>query len=219
LKPIEVVLADSHQLIRQGLRALLEAEPDISVVGEANSGLETCRLVEILKPHVLLVDFRMTDMNALEVTRQVVQGKTRTHVIILTTYDNQAYVLEGLRCGAAGYLVKDSTASDLFHAVREVAAGGRYLSETISRNAINAYLEKLKHTPQDDYETLTKREREVLHLVSQGHTNSQIAKQLSISRRTVEDHRARMKYKLGLKTQANLIRFAIEREINPREQR
>ncbi len=215
---IDVVLADNHHLVRQGLRALLEAEPDIRVVGEASTGLETCRLVETLNPGVLLVDFGMTDLNALEVTLQVAQGKTRTRVIILTKHDNEAYVLEGLRSGAAGYLVKDSTKNDLFHAVREVAAGGRYLSQTISPNAIDAYLEKLKHPAQHSYQTLTKREREVLHLVSQGHTNAQIAKQLSISKRTVEVHRARMKHKLGLKTQANLIRFAIERGIITTEQ-
>ena len=140
MNSIKIVLADGHHLVRQGIRALLETEPDFRVVGEAGTGLEACRLVEDLKPDVLLVDLRMPNLNGLEVTRQVTQRKTQTRVVILTIYDNEAYVLEALKNGAAGYLLKDCTATDLVNAVHEVAAGGRYLSESVSRLAIDAYL-------------------------------------------------------------------------------
>jgi len=210
---IDVVLADAHHLVRQGIRALLEAEPDIRVVGEASTGLQACQLVKDLKPRVLLVDLGMPDLNGLEVTRQVTQRKTRTRVVILTIYDNDAYVLEALKNGASGYILKDCTATDFLHAVHEVAAGGRYLSEVVSRRAIEAYIEESKHPTKDIYHTLTNRESEVLHLVAKGYTNAQVAEQLSISPRTVEVHRASMMHKLGLKTQTDLIRYAIGRGI------
>ncbi len=219
MNPIDIVLADDHHHVRQGVRSLLEADPELRIVGEASTGLETCQLVKDLKPDVLLVDLRMPNLNGLEVTRQLTQRKTRTRVVILTIYDNDAYVLEALKNGAAGYILKDCTATDLVHAVHEVAAGGRYLSEAVSRRAIDAYLEESKHPMKDIYETLTGREREVLHLVAQGQTNAQVAGQLSISPRTVEVHRANMMHKLGLKTHASLIRFALEQGIIPTEQR
>jgi len=212
---INVVLADDHHLVRQGIRALLEAEPDIRVVGEASTGLQACQLVQDLKPHVLLVEIRMSELNGLEVTRQVTQRKTRTRVVILTIYDNDAYVLEALKNGAAGYILKDCTSTDLVHAVHEVAAGGRYLSEAVSRRAIDAYLEESKHPTKDIYQTLTSREREVLHLVAQGQTNAEVAKQLSISPRTVEVHRMNMMRKLGLKNHTELVRYTIKRGILP----
>ena len=212
---ISIVLADDHHLVRQGIRALLETEPDFHVVGEASTGLETCRLVKDLKPDVALVDLRMPNLNGLEVTRQLTQGRTRTRVIILTIYDNEAYVLEALKNGASGYILKDCTVTDLVHAVHEVAAGGRYLSEAVSRRAIDAYLVESKHPTKNIYQTLTSREREVLHLVAQGQNNAEVAKQLSISPRTVEVHRANMMRKLSLKTHTELIRYAMKRGILP----
>ena len=213
MNPIEIVLADDHHLVRQGVCALLEADPDLRIVGEASTGLETCRLVKDLKPDVLLVDLRMPNLNGLEVAGQLTQRKTRTRVVILTMYDNDAYVLEALKNGASGYILKDCTATDFLHAVHEVAAGGRYLSEVVSRRAIEAYIEESKHPTKDIYHTLTNRESEVLHLVAKGYTNAQVAEQLSISPRTVEVHRASMMHKLGLKTQTDLIRYAIGRGI------
>jgi len=215
MNPIDIVLADDHHLVRQGVRALLEADPELRIVGEASTGLETCQLVKDLKPDVLLVDLRMPNLNGLEVTRQLTQRKTRTRVVILTIYDNDAYVLEALKNGASGYVLKDCTATDLVHAVHEVAAGGRYLSEAVSRRAIDAYLEESRHPTKDSYQTLTTREREVLHLVAQGQTNAEVAKQLSISPRTVEVHRANMIRKLALKTHTELIHYAMKRGILP----
>lgn len=210
-----IVLADDHQVVREGLRALLEAEPDFSVVGEAAEGLEAASLVERLKPHVLVVDLMMPGLSGLEVTRQVRQRSPQTHVVILSMYSTESYVLEALRNGAAGYVIKSSSAADLVSAVREVVAGRRYLSPPLSERAINAYVKKAEATTLDPYETLTTREREILHLVAEGYTSAEIGDRLSISPRTVETHRANLMRKLGLETQTDLIRYALHRGIIP----
>lgn len=212
-----IVLADDHPVVRHGLRALLEAEPDFRIVGEAGDGLEGARLVERLQPHVLLLDLMMPGLSGLEVTRQVSQHVGQTQVVILSIHANEAYVLEALKNGATGYVLKDSSASELVRAVREVAAGRRYLSPPLSERAIDAYAQKAKETPLDSYETLTTREREVLHLAAEGYSNTVIAARLSISPRTVETHRANFTHKLGLHKQTDLIRYALRRGIIPME--
>lgn len=213
-----IVLADDHQVVRQGLRALLEAEPDFRLIGEAGDGLETAQLVERLQPDVLIVDLMMPNLNGLEVTRQASQRSPQTRVVILSMHANEAYVLEALRNGAAGYVLKDSSAADLVQAVREVIAGRRYLSPPLSERAIEAYLHKAGAAALDPYETLTTREREVLHLAAEGYTNAEIAARLSISPRTAETHRANMMRKLELRTQTDLIRYALRRGILPMEE-
>jgi two-component system response regulator NreC len=212
-----IVLADDHHIVRQGLRTLLEAEPDFRLIGEAGDGLETAQLVERLKPDLLIIDLMMPGLNGLEVTRQVSQRSPHTRVVILSMHANEAYVLEALRNGAAGYVLKDSNVADLVQAVREVVAGRRYLSAPLSERAIEAYLQKAEAATLDPYETLTTREREVLHLVAEGHTNAEIADRLSISPRTAETHRANMMRKLDLRTQTSLIRYALRRGILPIE--
>ena len=164
---------------------------------------------------VLVVDLMMPGLSGLEVTRQVRQRSPRTHIVILSMYSNEAYVLEALRNGAAAYVLKDSTAADLVHAVREVVAGRRYLSPPLSERAIETYTEKAKSTLMDPYETLTTRERQVLHLAAEGCTNAEIGDRLSISPRTVETHRANLMRKLGLESQTDLIRYALRRGIIP----
>lgn len=210
-----IVLADDHHIVRQGLRALLEAEPDFHLIGEAGDGLEAARLVGQLQPDVLVLDLMLPGVSGLEVTRQVQKLSPRTHVLILSMHANEAYVLEALRNGAAGYILKDSSAADLALAVREAAAGRRYLSPPLSERAIEAYIEKAKAAPLDPYETLTTREREVLHLAAEGHANAEIAARLSISSRTAETHRAHLMHKLGLHNQTDLIRYALRRRIVP----
>jgi two-component system response regulator NreC len=212
-----IVLADDHHVVRQGLRSLLEAEPDFSVVGEAGDGLEATQLVERLQPDVLVLDLMMPSLNGLEVTRQVSQRSPQTHVIILSMHPNEAYVLEALRAGAAAYVLKESTSAELVRAVREAVAGRRYLSPPLSERAIEAYMQKAESAALDPFETLTAREREVLHLVAEGHTNAEIADRLFISRRTVETHRANMMRKLGLRTQTDLISYVLRRGISPME--
>jgi two-component system response regulator NreC len=212
---ISLVLADDHHVVRQGLRSLLEVEPDLRVIGEAADGLETVRLIKNLRPDILVVDVMMGGISGLEVTRQVSKHSLKTGVVILSMYSNEAYVLEALKAGAKAYVLKESTAGELVKAVREVAAGRRYLSSSLSERAIEAYIEKNKDTVLDPYDTLTTRECEVLHLVVQGCTNSDIATRLYISRRTVEAHRTNMMRKLGLRTQPQLISYAIRRGILP----
>lgn len=212
---ISLVLADDHHVVRQGLRYLLEAEPDLQVVGEAADGLETVRLIEELKPDVLVVDVMMGGISGLEVARQVSKQSPKTGIVILSMYSNEAYVLEALRDGAKAYVLKESTASELVKAVRAAAVGRRYLSSSLSERAIEAYIEKSRDTVFDPYESLTTREREVLHLAAQGRTSAYIATRLYISRRTVEAHRAHMMQKLDLHNQSQLVSYAIRRGILP----
>lgn len=212
---ISILLADDHHIVRQGLRALLEAEPDFHVLGEAADGLEAVQLVERLQPDVLLVDVMMPGLGGLEATRQVRERFPKTQVVVLSMHSNEAYVLQALRNGALGYVLKDSNAADLIKAVREAGAGQRYLSPPLSDYIIDAYVNKVHETVLDIYETLTNREREVLHLAAEGHTNADIAVRLSISPRTVEIHRTNMMRKLGLHSQHDLIRYALRRGILP----
>jgi DNA-binding NarL/FixJ family response regulator len=212
-----IVLADDHHIVRQGLRALLEVEPGFNVVAEAGDGLEALQLVEQLGPNVLVLDLMMPGLNGLEVTRQLTKHSPKTGIVILSMYANEAYVLEALANGASAYVLKDSDSADLVHAVREVAAGRRYLSPPLSDRAIEVYQAKAKAATLDRYETLTTREREVLQLVAEGHTNTDIASLLGISARTVETHRSNLMHKLVLHTQADVIRYALRRGIIPME--
>lgn len=212
-----IVLADDHQVVRLGLHALLTAEPDFAVVGEATDGLEAQRLVEQLKPDVLIADLMMPGMNGLEVTRRVARYTPQTRVIILSMHADEAYVLEALRNGASAYVLKDSRADTLVYAVREVIAGRRYLSPPLSERAIESYIHQAQGAPLDPYEMLTSREREVLYLAAQGCNASEIAARLSISARTAETHRANLMRKLDLHSQTELIRYALRRGIIPME--
>ncbi len=214
---ITIVLADDHHVVRQGLRALLQAERDLRVVGETGDGLEAVRLVEQLSPRVLVVDLMMPGLGGLEVTRRVTRDALPSRVVVLSMHANEAYVLEALRNGATGYVLKDETAGELVEAVREVAAGRRYLSRALSRRAIEAYARTAREAPPDAYASLTSREREVLHLAAEGHTSAKIGARLDISPRTVETHRGNLMRKLGLRTQADLLRFAVQRGIVPLE--
>jgi len=213
--PITIVLADDHHIVRQGLRALLAMEPGFQLIGEAGDGPRTVQLVNNLKPDVLILDLVMPGLNGLEITRQVRQYSPQTQVVILSMHVNEAYVLEALRNGASAYVLKDNSAEDLVRAIREVIQGHRYLSPPISAHAIETYLKKAEDAPLDAYETLTNREREVLHLAAEGHTNNEIAAHLCISPRTVETHRAHMMHKLNLRNQTELIRYALRRGIIP----
>lgn len=209
---IKIVLADDHRIVREGFRALLASQKDFQIIGETGDGLEAIRLVEQLKPDVLVIDILMPSLSGLEVTRQVTQRVTNTRVVILSMHSNEAYVLQALKNGASGYVLKDATSAELIRGVREAVAGRRYLSPPLSERAIEAYLQKARTTETlDRYETLTTREREILHLSAEGHTNAEIAAKLFISPRTVETHRANVMHKLSLRTHTDLIRYALQR--------
>jgi len=212
-----LVLADDHPVVRQGLRLVLEAEPDFRVVGEGGEGLATVQMVERLQPDVLVLDLMMPGLSGLEVARQVHQRAPGTRVVILSMHATESYVLEALRAGAMAYVLKESDAAELVQAIREVCAGRRYLSPPLSERAIEAYIQKAQAEPPDPYETLTTREREVLHLAAEGHTNPAIGQRLFISARTVEIHRRNLMRKLGLRTPTDLIRYALQRGIIPAE--
>jgi DNA-binding NarL/FixJ family response regulator len=210
-----IVLADDHPIVRRGLRTLLEIKIGFQIFGEAGDGLNAVQLVECLQPDVLIVDVLMPGLSGLEVTRLVSQRTAQTRVIVLSMYANEVYVLETLRNGASGYVLKDSSITDLVQAVRDVVTGRRYLSAPLSDRAIEAYVEKAHTRTPSPYENLTSREREVLHLAAEGYTSAQIAKRLYLSPRMVETHRANLMRKLGLRSQADLTRYAIERGILP----
>ncbi len=212
---VRILLADDHKVVRQGLRALLDSEADFEVVGEAGDGLEAVRLVEQVKPDILVLDLMMGGITGLEVIRQVGRRYPHTGIVVLSMYGNESYVVEALRAGAKAYILKEAASDELLRAVREAAAGHHYLSPPLSERAIEAYVKKSEDAFLDPYEKLTSREREVLHLASQSCTNAEIAERLYISRRTVEVHRANMMQKLGLSTQAQLISYAIRKGILP----
>ncbi|MBI4278556.1 MAG: response regulator transcription factor [Armatimonadetes bacterium] len=213
-----IVLAEDHHVVRQGLRALLEAEPELQVVGEAADGLETLAVVERLRPHVLVLDLVMPGLSGLEVIRQARKRWPEIIIVVLSMYANEAYVLEALQSGAAAYVLKRSHSDDLIRAVREATAGRRFLSPPLSQRAIDAYARKARPAEPDPYATLTPREREVLHLAAEGHTATEIAARLAISPRTAEMHRANLMRKLGLRTQTDVVRYAIRKGLLPADE-
>jgi DNA-binding NarL/FixJ family response regulator len=214
---VTVLLADDHPIVRQGLRHLLEAEPDLKIVGEAEDGLQAVQLTEKFKPNVLVVDIMMPGLNGLEVLRQVKDRSPGTCSIVLSMQSADVYVVEALKSGALGYVLKETGPSELVNAVQQVISGKRYLSPRLSERLIDVLLQTSDELTLDPYETLTNREREILHMAAEGLTTSAIAKRLSISPRTAELHRGRMMGKLGFNNQTELIRYALKRGILPLE--
>jgi DNA-binding NarL/FixJ family response regulator len=212
-----IVLADDHHVVRQGLSLLLAAEPDLTVVGEAADGLQAAELVERLQPRVVVMDLMMPVLGGLDVTRRLVRRAPASRVLILSMHSTSAYVVESLRAGAWGYVLKDSSATELLRGIREVARGHRYLSPAVSTEAVDSYLHDPKQGNADLYETLTAREREVLHLTAEGLSSGAIAGRLGISARTVETHRDNASRKLGLRGRTDIIRYALTHGILPLE--
>jgi DNA-binding NarL/FixJ family response regulator len=212
-----IILADDHHVVRQGLRALLESEPDLSVVGEVADGAAALEAVARLAPDVLILDLMMPVVNGLEVLRQTGQHASSTRTIVLSMHSSEAYVVEALKSGANAYVLKEATGSDLVRAVREVTAGRRYLSPPLSERAIDAYTRRAQATSLEPHGVLTARELEVMRLAAHGYSLQQIAAELSISPRTAETHRSHLMRKLGLHSQTELVRYAIRERILPVE--
>jgi two-component system, NarL family, response regulator NreC len=208
---ISIVLADDHQVVREGLRLLLDGIADFSVLGEESDGLRVVDLVARLRPDVLVVDLMMPGLGGLEVTRRVTKRTPRTRVVILSMHADPAYVWEGLNNGASAYVLKEASAACLTQAVREAAAGRRYISPPLSEADLENYERLRRDAPRDPYHRLTDREREVLHLTAEGLTGPQIAASLGISPRTAETHRANVLKKLQLRGKTDLVHFALER--------
>jgi DNA-binding NarL/FixJ family response regulator len=210
---ITIVLAEDHHVVRQGFKLVLQMESDFRLVGESSDGLAAVELIVKTRPNVLLLDLMIPRLHGLEVTRQCRRDAPETRVIILSMHADEPYVVEALRNGASGYVLKDCTAADLVQAVRTVAAGRRYLSPMLAERAINGYVERPGESELDVYETLTNRERLVLQLAAEGRSSAEIASALFISPRTAETHRANLMRKLSLRSQTDLVRFAIRRGI------
>ncbi len=215
----KIVVVEDHQVVREGLCALLEAEVDFEVIGEADNGLDAMTIVNRLRPDVLLLDLMLPGLNGLEVTRQIHQETPTTRILIMSMYADDAYVGEALESGASGYLLKTASSSEMIAAVRAVLSGRRYLSPPLADRGIEAYAQHTQHsrpTP-DAYDTLTGRERAVLQLVAEGHKNAEAASRLCISVRTVEAHRASLMRKLNLQSKADLARYTLRRGLVPAE--
>lgn len=204
------IIADDHEIVRRGLRGILENEGSCQVVAEASDGLSAAQLTEKHKPGILVLDLNMPRLHGIEVLRQVRTSSPGTRVIVLSMHSDEPYVIEALRAGAMAYVLKGSESLEIVHALKEVMAGRRFLSATLSEWAINALVAKPSDTA-DPLNALTQRERMVLQLAAEGHNNNEIAEKLFISPRTAETHRANLMRKLAIQTQTDLVRFAIRK--------
>lgn len=205
-----VVLADDHEIVRRGVRSLLEADGNYRILAEAADGLAAIQAVEKHKPNLLFVDLSLPRLHGIEVLRQTRTVSPHTRVLVLSMHNDEPYVIEALRAGAAAYILKGSESAEIARALAEVTAGRRYLSAELSEWAINALTTK-SADQNDPLATLSPREREVLQLAAEGMGNPQIAEKLFISPRTAETHRANLMRKLGLQTTTDLVRFAIRK--------
>jgi DNA-binding NarL/FixJ family response regulator len=210
---VKVALADDHQVVLDGLKALVAAEPDFRLCGEAKNGLDVAPLCAQAHPDVLVLDLMMPGLSGLEVARLLAEKVPATRVVVLSMHADLAYVAAALSAGAAGYVLKSADSGELLQAIRAVAQGGRYLSAPLDDASLTAWRERAGAAPVDPYATLTTREREVLQLVAEGLSNGEVAGRLDIGRRTVETHRANLMRKLALRSQAELVRYAVRRGI------
>jgi len=206
---IRVLIADDHTLFRQGLVRLLESAPDLEVVGEAVDGREAIRLVEKTHPHVIIMDLSMPGLGGLEAIRRIRRIQCQAEVLVLSMHDDEVSVSQALQAGAVGYVVKTDNAEELLTAVRAAHRGQSYLSPSISRLVIEGYLQRRPTENVASSDKLTSREREILQLLAEGHSNKEIAKLLNLSVKTVETHRTNLMKKLGLHSLAELVRYAI----------
>ena len=214
MKQIRVLLADDHTLIRAGLRMVVDAQQDLTVVGEADNGREAVALAETLKPDIVVMDIGMPSLNGIEAARQIRETLPDTQIVMLSMHSDEGYVLRALKAGAKAYLLKDSAEADLARAVRAAAAGKSFFSPAVGKVLLEDYMRKLQRTgAEDSYELLTPREREVLQLVAEGNSSKEIATLLNLSTYTVETHRARIMQKLSLRSIPDLILYAVRKGI------
>lgn len=208
--PIRVLLVDDHPVVRVGLRALIEIEPDLAVVGEANNGAEGLALVEAHKPDVVVMDISMPEMDGLEATRRIRAGNPEVCVLILTVHAQERYLFPVLKAGAAGYVLKSTVDTQLIDAIRTVAKGGAFLYPDAARMLLEDYVHRQESgDAPGSGDLLSKREQEVLTLCALGHTASQIGDQLALSPKTVETYRTRVMQKLELHSRAELVKYAL----------
>ena len=211
---IRILLADDHAVVRDGLRALIEKQPDMAVVAEAADGRECVRLAAEQSPDIVMMDIAMPNMNGIEATRRVLAGNPGCAVVILSMHQDESYVLGSLKAGAKGYLLKDSLRTEVVDAIRAVSQGRSFLTRKVARVLQEDYIARMQiRGVEDSYDLLTDREREVLQLVAEGRTNKEVANELNISLTTVETHRTHILQKLGLHSVPELILYAVRKGI------
>ena len=208
--PIRVLIADDHTLVRESLAGMLQADGDVQVVAQAADGMETIEKAIAARPDVVVTDISMARLNGIEVVRRLHEALPQTRVLVLTMHQEDEYVLQAVRAGASGYLVKDSAASELLAAVRSLQAGRGYFGPQAAR-ALAEQMQNPQRTVDDPYGRLTAREREVFHLIAEGLTTKEIARQLGISAKTAENHRTRVLAKLDVRNTAELVRYALRK--------
>ncbi len=206
-----ILLVDDHPIVRHGVRGVFETVKDLKVIGEASNGLEAISMAQKLHPDVILLDLMMKGISGIEATRQIKKIAPGSGVIIFSMVGTEHYVMEALRAGVGGYILKDTASEELILAVREVAAGHRFLGSGLLDRTIDTFLEMTKNSSTDLLDTLSEREREVLYLSAQDKTSAEIAKHLVVSRRTVEAQRASIFRKLGIQNQRELISYAAKK--------
>lgn len=211
MPPIRLVLADDHEIVRAGLRMLLQAQPDMEILAEASSGAEAIQLAETHQPDVVLMDVAMPDLNGIEATRQLKQRCPAVAVLALTIHEEEDYFFQMLHAGASGYIPKRAAPDDLLQAIRTVHQGEVFLHSSVATVLVKDFLQRGNVTAGADLSSLTEREREVLSLIAEGLTNKQIGERLGISPKTVARHRDNITQKLNLSSRAELTRYAIQK--------
>ena len=215
MKTIKVILVDDHSLVRAGIRSLIQNISGVEVIAEANNGRDAIRLIDELIPDLVLLDIAMPELNGLEVISRISKDNTDTKVIILSMHTNEEYVVQALKSGAAGYLLKDSAPNELEIAVNAVMRGETYLSPAISKHVVDNYLKRIsdvsteKEKGPDIFRQLTSRQREILQLIAEGNSTKEIANKLNVSIKTVETHRMQLMERIGIHDVAGLVRYAI----------
>jgi DNA-binding NarL/FixJ family response regulator len=211
---LRVLLADDQGIVRRGMRALLESEPGVEIVGEASDGQEALRLCETTEPDVVILDVAMPMLNGIDVAAQARKRRPDLRIIVLSMYADESYVVRALNAGARGYLLKEATDDDLLPAVRAVASGRSFFSPAVSAMLLEDYVRHLQQRGlEDSYHLLTDREREVLQMLAEGRTNKEVAAALDVSVSTVETHRANLMQKLNLHNTAEIVLYAVRKRI------
>ena len=211
MSTIRIILADDHCVLRDGLRALIEGQPDMEVVGEAADGQAVLREVEIHHPNVVIMDFTMPGMTGVEATAKIRTANPAVKILALTVHEDRGYFRRFIEAGASGYALKQSPADELFHAIRVVAGGGLYLDPALAKQVLSATGRPPSPQSLLVHDRLSDRETEVVRRIAQGFSNKEIAAQLTINAKTVETYKARSLEKLGLSSRADLVRYALQR--------
>jgi two-component system response regulator NreC len=209
---IHILLADDHTILRAGLKMMLNAQPDMEIVGEASDGRQAITETQRLQPDIILMDITMPEMNGIEATRQIKKLVPESRILILTMHEHDEYVFQALRAGASGYMLKEAADTELISALHIIQSGQFYLSPMAQSVLVGDYLQRVRiGEEKDSYSSLTEREREILKLIAEGYTNNQIAERLVISPKTVDTHRTHIMDKLNLHSRAELVKYAMRR--------